>query len=197
MLSELRLKKMSKLHTVIVVDIEATCWRTDEERGTQVNEIIEIGACALDIKSGVIVERASIIVKPRFSTVSEFCTELTGWTQADVDTGLDIAGAFREFTMIFTPKKGTSWFSYGEYDRVKLSSCTGKNGVYPMYNIPAQINPFDRMHSHFNVKTLMMLKNRNPKEMGMAAALEYYGIPMEGRHHNGLSDAKIVKRVLE
>lgn len=188
---------MSKLHTVIVVDIEATCWKTDEERGKQVNEIIEIGACSLDLTSGNILERASITVKPRFSVVSEFCTELTGWTQADVGSGLDIVDAFKEFTKIFNPAKGTSWFSYGEYDRVKLSSCTGKNGVYPMYNISAQDNPFDRMHSHFNVKTLMMLKNRTPKEMGMAKALEYYGIPLEGRHHNGLADALNIAKIVQ
>ena len=46
----------------------------------------------------------------------------------------------------------------------------------------------------------MALKEGLSKEMGMERALKYYGMTLDGRHHNGADDAaniaKIVSRVL-
>jgi inhibitor of KinA sporulation pathway (predicted exonuclease) len=192
----------ANLQTVFVVDVESTCWSTDhgERQGGQPNEIIEIGVALLNIKTGWVVERASIVVKPRFSTVSPFCTELTGWTQPEIDKGLDIVDAFAEFTRLFAPTGNHVWFSCGEYDRLKLSSLTGAPGVGALYGILPKDNPFDQLRAHLNVKTLMALKHKLKREMGMAAALKFYGLELEGRHHNGADDAaniaKIVLKVL-
>jgi len=184
------------LSEILVVDVESTCWNDDydlypEERelkpAEMVNEVIEIGVAALNIKTRGVTQRASIVIKPRYSKVSRFCTELTGWTQEQIDEeGLDIVDALKEFENIFKPE-GKVWCSYGEYDRWMLSSTT-KQGLFK-YGIAPVDNPFDRMRGHFNIKTLMALKHKLNREMGMAKALNYYGLKLEGRHHNGADDA--------
>lgn len=192
----------ANLSEIIVVDVEATCWDKNDTRdiqGQQPNEIIEIGVAVLNMKSRQVTNRASIVIQPVHSKVSAFCTELTGWTQEQVDAeGLTIREAFAEFTEMFKPE-GKVWCSYGEYDRWMLSSHT-RQGVNPLFNLRHEENPFDQMRGHFNIKTLMALKHSLPREMGMSKALAYYGFTMEGRHHNGADDAlniaKIASRVL-
>ena len=184
------------LSEILVVDVESTCWNGDydlypEERelkpAEMVNEVIEIGVAALNIKTRGVTQRASIVIKPQFSKVSRFCTELTGWKQEQVDEeGLTIEQALDEFEKMFQPK-GKVWCSYGEYDRWMLSSTT-RQGL-KMYGIKPESNPFDQMRGHFNIKTLMALKHKLNREMGMAKALNYYGLKLEGRHHNGADDA--------
>ena len=186
----------ANLRTGFVVDVEATCWETREEQGRMPNEIIEIGVAELDFKNGV-TRRASIAVKPRFTKVSPFCTNLTGWTQADVDAeGLDIVDAFAEFTKMFSPTKEHIWFSCGEYDRVKLSSLSGPGGVGDLYGIDPRDNPFDYMRTHVNIKTLFALKRRLSKEAGMARMIEMIGEKLEGRHHNGADDAYNIAKIV-
>lgn len=49
----------------------------------------------VDIIAGTRISRHRIIVRPEQSTVSAFCTELTGLTQAEVDAGVSFAEACR------------------------------------------------------------------------------------------------------
>ena len=186
----------AQLKTGIIVDVEATCWETRTEQGAQPNEIIEIGVAVLDFKSGAIVDNASIVVKPRFTKVSPFCTQLTGWTQEAVDEGFDIVDALRDFESQFNPSRESIWFSCGEYDRLKLSSKTGKPGLFELYGITADQNPFDLMRSHLNIKTLFALKQKMSKEVGMERMLNIMNERLEGRHHNGADDAKNIAKIV-
>ncbi len=189
----------TNLDVGFVVDVEATCWETKEEQGNKPNEIIEIGVAQLNFRNGAVVDRASIIVKPRYTTVSPFCTQLTGWTQEEIDRdGLDIVEALKQFKEIFKPGPEHLWFSCGDYDRNMLSSMTNK-GVGKLYMVARDANPFDHM-KHINIKTLFALKHNLQKEAGMERMLSIIGEKLEGRHHNGADDAlniaKIVKHVL-
>jgi inhibitor of KinA sporulation pathway (predicted exonuclease) len=186
----------ANLKHAFVIDVEATCWATREEQGDRPNEIIEIGVAQLDLREGQVVVRSSIAVKPRFTKVSAFCTELTGWTQADVDEGLDIVEALEAFKFEYNPTRDHVWFSYGEYDRIKLSSVTGKAGLNGLYGIKREENPFDLMRGHFNAKTLMALRFKLDREMGMDKALKYLRIPLVGRHHNGADDAYNIAQIV-
>src|SRR4051794_35326200 len=100
---------------VNVVDVEATCWTGAPPRG-ETNEIIEIGVCVLDTTDWSRVQRRSILVRPRRSRVSAFCTELTSLTQEEVDTGLDFADACALVRDEFRGRFRT-WASWGDYDR--------------------------------------------------------------------------------
>lgn len=191
---------MSNLTSGFVIDVEATCWETREEQGVRLNEVIEIGVAELEFQTGKILQRASIAVKPRFSTISPFCEQLTGWSQEIIDAeGLDIEDALTEFNKLFSPTANHIWFSCGEYDRQMLSSA-GSKGLGRLYNIEAHRNPFDFMRSHFNVKTLFALKRKFKREVGMVKMLQLIGEKVEGRHHNGADDAlniaKLVNYVL-
>ncbi|MCL1469670.1 3'-5' exonuclease [Argonema antarcticum] len=172
-----------KLDQIIVIDIEATCWSGSPRPG-QENEIIEIGICTLDISSGERLEKESILVKPERSTVSEFCTQLTTLTQAQVDTGI----TFLEACAILKDKYLSHqrvWASYGEYDRQQFEKqCQSFNVTYPFGT------------RHINIKTLVAIFHALPKEVGMSGALELMNLPLEGTHHRGVDDAWNIAGIL-
>lgn len=189
-----------KLDYGFVVDIEATCWKTREEQGAKPNEIIEIGLAKLNYETGEVTKFPSYVVRPRFTQITEFCTELTGWTQdAIMEQGKDIAKVLRQIQVDHGILPEHVWYSCGNYDKNMLSSKTQK-GVGALYGIKAENNPFDIMNSHVNVKTLFAIKHKLKKEVGMDRMLQMMNETLEGRHHNGADDAfniaKIVKHVL-
>lgn len=187
------------LKTIFVADVEATCWETKEEQGTRPNEVIEIGISVLDGRTRDILECLSIPIKPRFTTVSPFCTQLTGWTQEALDVdGLDIVDALkvvRELGM----DKDSVWFSCGEYDRVKLNAgnphLAGSLGQ--LYGLKRWDSPFAMARTHINVKTIFALKHGQRYETELQGMLAKYGLTFEGRHHNGGDDAKNIARVVK
>ena len=173
----------NKLDTIVVIDIEATCWKGKPPPG-QENEIIEIGICPLDIASGQPLEKESILVKPERSQVSEFCTNLTTLTQERVDQGI----SFSEACLLLEKKYNThqkTWASYGDYDRKQFEKQCQSHGIR---------YPFGKRH--INVKELFARRNALPKKVGMAAALNFLNLPLEGTHHRGDDDAWNIARIL-
>ncbi|MDT9691260.1 3'-5' exonuclease [Streptomyces sp. P9(2023)] len=167
---------MDRTQLVNVVDVEATCWDGERPPGA-VSEIIEIGLTVVDLAAGVRTARHRVLVKPARSTVSPFCTELTGLTQAEVDTGLDFAAACR----LLAVEHATGvrpWASWGDYDRKQFTSqCRATRTEYPFSG------------RHTNAKAVFTEANGLVKRPGMARALEIAGLPLEGRHHRGEDDA--------
>ena len=188
----------AKLDRVCLVDVESTCWASRDEQGSKPNEIIEIGICTLNINTGIIDNANGYIVKPRFTSVSQFCTKLTGWTQQDVNGGKDIKEVIQTIFREYALTKDHVWFSCGEYDRVKLG-CGEHGSLKSLYGIDRYSNLFDQMR-HVNIKTLFALKHKLPREKGMEGMLAMINEPLVGRHHNGKDDAmniaKIVRHVL-
>ncbi|MFF0484450.1 exonuclease domain-containing protein [Streptomyces sp. NPDC004435] len=163
-------------HLLNVVDVEATCWDTAPPPG-QVNEIIEIGLTVVDLAAGERVGRHRILVRPARSRVSAFCTELTGLTQAEVDTGVDFATACRVLARDHAAGV-RPWASWGDYDRKQFTrQCEATRTPYP----------FGRRHT--NAKAVFTEAHALPRRPGMAQALTHAGLPLEGRHHSGEDDA--------
>lgn len=170
---------------VNVIDVEATCWEDQPPPG-QTSEIIEIGLTVVDLATRERADRHRLLVRPQRSRVSAFCTTLTGLTQAEVDTGLGFAQACR--TLAAEHRAGERpWASWGEYDRRQfLRQCRATGTPYP----------FGKHHT--NVKELFTRAHHLPRRPGMAQALRYAGLPLEGRHHRGEDDAwNIAALVLE
>jgi inhibitor of KinA sporulation pathway (predicted exonuclease) len=159
-----------------VVDVEATCWDGPIPAG-MANEIIEIGLTVVDLAERVRVTKHSILVRPQRSTVSEFCTELTSLTQAQVDRGVTFAEACKQLAV--EHQSGIrGWTSWGDYDRKQFErQCQATNTPYP----------FGRRHT--NAKLVFTEAHGLRKRPGMADALEIAGLPLEGRHHRGDDDA--------
>lgn len=184
----------ARLDRVLVVDVEATCFATREEQGDQPNEVIEIGICELIMATGERRNGASYVVKPQFTKVTPFCTELTGWTQAAVDEGAGIQDTIRQIRYDYQLTSLDVWFSCGEYDRIKLG-CHGNGSLGKLYGIQPANNIFELMR-HNNIKTLFALKQRLSKEMGMDRMLKHMGEKLEGRHHNGADDAWNIAKIV-
>jgi inhibitor of KinA sporulation pathway (predicted exonuclease) len=190
----------AELNFAFVVDVEATCWETKEEQGAQPNEVIEIGICVLELKTGKILDPSGYVIRPRHTKVTPFCTQLTGWTQEDVDGGADIVDTLSAIIADYGITKNHIWFSCGEYDRIKLTSTDEAGSLGRLYGIRRSDNPFAYMRSHVNIKTLFAMKHKLQREKGMEGMLNMIGEKLEGRHHNGMDDAcniaKIVRHVL-
>ncbi|MFI9502985.1 exonuclease domain-containing protein [Nocardia sp. NPDC052566] len=159
-----------------VIDVEATCWDGPTPPG-MVNEIIEIGLTVVDLDAGERVGKHRILVRPARSTVSPFCTELTGLTQAEVDTGVTYAEACHLLATEY--QAGVRrWASWGDYDRKQFTTQCAATGV-----------PYPFNRGHTNAKQIFAEAYDLRRRQGMAGALHIAGLPLEGRHHRGEDDA--------
>ncbi len=165
-----------RLDKLIVIDVEATCWEDDPPAGQEA-EIIEIGVCVLDIRSGERLARHSILVQPERSEISPFCTALTSLTPAQVARGVSFEAACK----ILRRRYGSgnrAWASYGDYDRHLFErQCALRNVAYPFG------------HTHINVKALVALLRGFPREVGLAESLRLMQLPFDGTPHRGVDDA--------
>jgi len=176
---------MKTTDKIIIIDLEATCWKGPVPPG-QVNEIIEIGICVLDTKTGIISNNEGILIKPVRSTVSPFCTELTTITQELLDQeGVSFEQACNELRIQYNSYQYT-WASYGAYDLNMLKQqCKFRGLDYPMGE------------NHINVKTLFTEVKSLKRKVGMKGALGILEIPLEGTHHRGVDDANNIAKILD
>lgn len=172
-----------QLDKIVVVDVEATCWEGEPPPG-QVSEIIEIGACLLDVKTGEREDKGSILVRPEQSSVSPFCTELTSLTREQVDQGIPFEEACTALNERFRTGNRV-WASYGDYDRGMFEKqCSRTDVKYPFSS------------GHINVKTLFAVTCGLKKEVGLSQALDLLNIHLEGTHHRGIDDAWNIAAIL-
>jgi inhibitor of KinA sporulation pathway (predicted exonuclease) len=167
---------------ILVIDIEATCWKGKIPEGQQ-NEIIEIGICVLDTVYYDRIASESLLVKP-YSKISSFCTELTTLTENDVVGGLSLKEACQILQTRFLSKE-CIWASYGAYDRKQFErECQSKGIEYPF------------SQEHINVKQLFAKTLNLKKPIGMAGALRQLNYQLEGTHHRGVDDAWNIAKIL-
>ena len=172
-----------RLDRVVVVDVESTCWEGDPPPGEE-SEIVEVGVCLLDPRSGAREGPVSVLVRPERSQVSAFCTRLTTLRPEDVAGGVGFPAACKRLrTELGTPQR--VFASYGDYDRRMFErQCAARGVAYPF-------GP-----THLNVKSLFALRHGLAREVGMDAALDLAGLPLEGTHHRGGDDAWNVAALL-
>lgn len=170
-----------KSNTIVVVDVESTCWRDHPPAG-QESEIIQIGVTNIDVASLGISRHGAIFVKPSRSMISEFCTELTGIKQEDVDNGVSLEDACN-YLADFGARE-YPWASYGDYDRTMFERNCLANGIS---------YPFGKRH--VNVKTLLAIV-LGQNEVGMDRALDRLGIKLQGKHHDAGDDSKNIAHIL-
>jgi inhibitor of KinA sporulation pathway (predicted exonuclease) len=175
-----------RIDQIIVVDLEATCWATHEAPQGQAQEIIEIGYALIDTFTKSIIGDTghSLIVKPTESKVSEFCTQLTGWTQEAVDQGMSFPSACYNLQDGLDSKYRT-WVSWGNFDyRLFTEQCKRRGVSYPF------------SYNYINAMNLAALKFGWKKGRGMMKALTALNIPHTGKHHNGGDDAFNIAKIV-
>ena len=172
-----------RLDEIVVVDVESTCWPGEPPPG-QESEIIEIGLCLLRVQDLRRRGRRSILVRPRRSTVSPFCTRLTTLTAAEVAAGVSFAEACAILQEEYDTRSRI-WASYGNYDRRQFYGQCQKDDV-----------PYPFGPTHVNVKNLFALVLGRERESSLAEAFYLLGWSLEGTHHRGADDAWNIARLL-
>lgn len=168
---------MTDSDKIIIIDLEATCWKGDPPTG-QIQEIIEIGLAVLHTKTGDITQSQGILVQPQQSTVSPFCTELTTITQELLDeNGLSFDKAIAKLVTEYQPDL-YAWASYGMFDLDMMKKQCESSGM------------------HMNVKTIFAEKFGLKKPTSMKKTLNLLNIPLEGTHHRGVDDAKNIAKIM-
>ena len=174
-----------KLDQIVVVDLEATCWKDRVPPEGQAQDIIEIGLTLLDNDTFERSQKTSILVKPERSTVSEFCTELTTITADMIDSeGVSFAEACLTLRKRFDARERV-FASWGDFDRRAVERQCADMGV-----------PYPFGPTHLNAKSLFALAHGLKTEVGLPTALKTLGFELEGTHHRGHDDAWNIARVL-
>ena len=173
----------SNLDILLIIDVECTCWGGPPPPD-QRQEIIEIGLATFDTKAWKPLATHQLIIKPVLSTVSKYCTDLTGWTAADLAGGWTFSAACNVLTDVYNSHQRV-WVSWGDFDRKQFElDCKRKAVNYPF-------GP-----GHINLKTIYALKQQLRRGVGMTTALKQCELKLEGAHHRGVDDAWNTARIL-
>ena len=164
---------------ISVVDLEATCWGSSESQAGQPSEIIEIGLVLLNTETGEVVNPISVKVKPANSTVSQFCTDLTGLTQKDVDNALSLGQACEYLRKQYNSHRFV-WSSYGEWDRYMMEKTVESKGIK---------SPFSGVHTNIQALFGWTLPATKKDDLSLQKAVEVAGLQWVGQAHSGVDDA--------
>lgn len=171
----------------LIIDVEATCWDSKDLTHKGENEIIEIGAVCLSDKFEFIEEYQTFVIPVKNSTLSDFCTQLTGIKQWDVLCAPAFPTALIYFVNVMQYKTGEQFnkmifCSWGHYDRKQFEKdCRYHKIEYPFGKHRSLKHEFAERHKI--------------RPCGMVKAMKILGIPLVGTHHRALDDAKNIAKI--
>lgn len=170
---------------LLVLDFEANC----VENGVlPCQEIIEFPIVPVDVRNLKIMNDKVFhhYVKPTVvPEITEFCTGLTGITQARVNSGIKIQEVIKNLDQWmkengFTTNNST-FVTCGRWD---LETCLNKEAAYKKIPLPDYLTKF------IDVSSVFMSTLQREKSGGMLAMLQSLNIELQGKHHSGIDDSK-------
>ena len=169
----------------LVVDLEATCC-DDESIPSQEQEIIEIGAVIIDLKTFENRGEFQTYIKPvRHPILTPFCQQLTKIEQELVEPAPSFKeawGLFEDWRLNYSPSIFCSW---GAFDRQLLKQdCRFQGLTYPFGK------------RYLNLRTWLRKKHKIEAKLSLSWALEIAGLSREGQPHSGLDDARNLAKLL-
>uniref|UniRef100_A0A8J8XEB8 ERI1 exoribonuclease 2 n=1 Tax=Callithrix jacchus TaxID=9483 RepID=A0A8J8XEB8_CALJA len=194
-----RSKSKQLFDYLIVIDFESTCWNDGKRHHSQ--EIIEFPAVLLNTSTGQIESEFHAYVQPQEHPIlSEFCMELTGIKQAQVDEGVPLKICLSQFckwihkiqqqkNIIFAAgvsEPSTSevnlcaFVTWSDWD---LGVCLEYECKRKQLFKPVFLNSWIDLRA-----TYKLFYRRKPK--GLSGALQEVGIEFSGREHSGLDDSR-------
>jgi inhibitor of KinA sporulation pathway (predicted exonuclease) len=174
----------AKSNNYLVIDLEATCWKGNQPAQ---NETIEIGAVVFSQGQGVVSEFQAF-VRPKLNPeLSEFCRELTGIEQAEVDSAKAFPEVFGKFNSWAEAYPDAAFASWGAYDRKQILNDCVLHGL----------EPWDRLDPHLNLKRAFSSLMDCSLAPELPHAMELSRIAARGTLHRGLDDARNIARVLD
>ncbi|XP_055602959.1 ERI1 exoribonuclease 2 [Uranotaenia lowii] len=192
-----------KFQYLVVMDFEATCWSTTTKGSWKTNEIIEFPAVLLNLNTGQLEAEFQQYVMPvENPRLSEFCTNLTGIQQDQVDAGVSLASCLLLFTKWLTqilserglvlpksdrnnPAGNVAFATWSDWD---LGACLSKECTRKKINKPAY---FDQW-----IDVRAIYRKFYQRQSSFSDALAQQGLQFEGRPHCGLDDAKNLARLI-
>lgn len=161
---------------ILFVDNEETCWDDMAPPGERA-EVIEIGVAELSVESLQVTRAKSFLIRPQYSSVSEYCTELTGHTEESLRRhGRPMSEVLRTIEKEFGPGS-KAWFAWGR-DRQSIDRDAALKGT---------LSPFSA--AYFDLGLYFSLSLGIGRSVGLTEAMEMYGIERLGRVHSGVDDA--------
>ena len=171
------------MKTLIIFDLEATCWEEGYKLGRDDSEIIEIGAVKVNRETGDVIDTFQSFIRPHFHPMlSDYCMNLTSIKQEDVYNAEllevilpqfnDWIGDYNDYIM-----------SWGHYDKnIIMKECKLKN--FDMGTLRSKLN-----NKHLNMKN-QFSHVYNIKHCGVSKALKFLNLKFDGTQHRGIDDAK-------
>lgn len=201
---------------LVVLDFEWTCDDTGTLAGG--SEIIEFPSVLLRLKPNGVTETVTemqLYVRPeRNPTLTTFCRDLTGITQAQVDSGLSGLKAaldkYREWLVqqrLLPSGASSSSSEPGEKNRAGSSWPRFALVTWSDADLGSQLyNECDRKGLHHdrswwfrswvNLKPLYVQHYRREARGGLQACVEATGQTFDGRAHSGLVDARNTAKIV-
>jgi len=178
---------------IVVLDFEATCNLGDPP---DPQEVIEFPSVLVDLESGAVVDAFESFVRPvHHPKLSDFCTELTSITQADVD-GAD------PFEVVFA--RHQAWLrSHDLVDPETFAILTCGNWdfrtLFPRQCEAAGVLLADVPRCYrrwIDLKVPFAKTMKAKKAGGMVKMLAALDLELQGRHHRGIDDCRNIARVV-
>lgn len=161
----------------ILFDIEATCWDGYHSNGIQ--EIIELGALSYNRfgeENGSFIHLVRPEINPR---LSQFCKELTGITQQDVDDAAVFENVYQKFEEWVEPDVDTWFVSWGTFDLEILNEACSRT-----------VNDASMIQNHVDLQSkYTQLKSLTPRT-SLAKAVEIEEWDFEGSPHRAMPDTR-------
>jgi inhibitor of KinA sporulation pathway (predicted exonuclease) len=168
---------------ILCVDVEMTCWESGAPPEGQRAEIIQIGYCLLNTATLEVEDKNALYVKPRFSEVSKFCTELTGITPKQAKSGMLLSSACKNLIR----KSGSrryAWAGWGDERESFLEEANQGEIEYP----------FNEQFLDISAMATLLLDM--PIRMSLDKAIAAFDMKFIGRRHDGADDAYNQARIL-
>ena len=174
----------------MILDLEETCAQYEQ---IDPQEIIEISAVAVNATTGNIVSEFHCLVKPKINqSLSKYCIETSGISQADVDAGYsfeDALGNFDDWFRYLKVKSGEVSFAFvtcGDRDLMTLLPRQAET-----YGVSVQ----DYFSSWVNLKHAFEKGYGVPGTnlLGMLKVLKIYHV---GKQHGGIDACRNVARIV-
>ncbi|XP_059547990.1 ERI1 exoribonuclease 2 isoform X8 [Myotis daubentonii] len=184
---------------LVVIDFESTCWEEGKRHRTQ--EIIEFPAVLLNTSTGEIESEFHAYVQPQEHPIlSEFCMELTGIKQDQVDEGVPLKICLSQFCkwiqkiqqqkkIIFAtgvsdlPTSEVKLCAFVTWSDWDLGVCLEYECKRKQLFKPVFLNAWIDLRVTYKI-----FYKRKPK--GLSGALQEVGIEFLGREHSGLDDSR-------
>ncbi|WP_462163179.1 3'-5' exonuclease [Pseudoalteromonas xiamenensis] len=170
---------------IVIVDVEHTCTE-DFSIPPNEREIIELGAVLVDIESSKIIDEYCALVRPlRHPIISNFCKELTGITQSELDKAESFKTVFADFYDWYIKNTKVIFATWGSYDLVQINIDCAFHNLEPF--TPATV---------INLKKVFKVVNKLKKPVGLKKALELSSYGLIGSNHRALDDARNTAKLL-